>query len=98
MPAPDEFRLEPTEIRGSDVLEHELKSFEHHLLIADISPDHRARLRALRRHRGIRSARSKRRGKLAQPDPGVGNPTENIYGLLTTKVTFKEGRIVIDKR
>ena len=27
-----------------------------------------------------------------------GNPTQNIYELLTTKVVFKEGRLVIDNR
>ena len=27
-----------------------------------------------------------------------GNPTQNIYELLTTKVVFKEGKLVIDNR
>ena len=37
-------------------------------------------------------------GKRADIILQSGNPTENIYGLLTNKLTMKDGRIVIDKR
>ena len=37
-------------------------------------------------------------GKLADIILLSGNPLENIYGLLTTKVVIKGGRVVVDKR
>ena len=78
------------------VLEHELKSFSIVFSMADI-------------HRiiGINSARfvglqdqvgSLEVGKLADIILLSGNPTQNIFEMLTTKVVFKEGRMVIDKR
>jgi imidazolonepropionase-like amidohydrolase len=78
------------------VMEHELKSFSIVFSMADIH-----------RIMGPNSARfvnmenqigTLERGKFADIILLSGNPTENIYGLLTTKVTFKEGRMVIDKR
>jgi imidazolonepropionase-like amidohydrolase len=78
------------------VMEHELKSFSIIFSMADIH-----------RIMGPNSARfvgmdnqigTLERGKFADVILLSGNPTENIYGLLTTKVVFKEGRMVIDKR
>jgi imidazolonepropionase-like amidohydrolase len=37
-------------------------------------------------------------GKLADIILLSGNPLENIYGLLTTKVVIKGGKVVVDKR
>ena len=37
-------------------------------------------------------------GKFADIILLSGNPTLNIYEMLTTKVVFKEGRLVIDNR
>ena len=37
-------------------------------------------------------------GKRADIILQSGDPTANIYGLLTTKLTMKDGRIVIDQR
>jgi imidazolonepropionase-like amidohydrolase len=37
-------------------------------------------------------------GKRADITLQSGNATENIYGLLSNKLTMKDGRIVIDKR
>jgi imidazolonepropionase-like amidohydrolase len=37
-------------------------------------------------------------GKRADITLQSGNPIENIYGLLSNKLTMKDGRIVIDKR
>jgi imidazolonepropionase-like amidohydrolase len=37
-------------------------------------------------------------GKLADILLLDGNPTQNIYEMLKTKVVLKEGRIVVDKR
>jgi imidazolonepropionase-like amidohydrolase len=37
-------------------------------------------------------------GKLADILLLDGNPTLNIYEMLTTKVVLKEGKVVIDKR
>jgi imidazolonepropionase-like amidohydrolase len=78
------------------VMEHELKSFSIIFSMPDIH-----------RIMGPNSARfvgmedqigTLERGKAADVILLSGNPTENIYGLLTTKVVFREGRMVIDKR
>jgi imidazolonepropionase-like amidohydrolase len=37
-------------------------------------------------------------GKLADIILLSGNPVENIYGMLTTKLVLKEGRVLVDKR
>jgi imidazolonepropionase-like amidohydrolase len=78
------------------VLEHELKSFSIVFSMPDI-------------HRiiGVNSARyvgmeneigTIETNKLADIILLSGNPTENIYEMLTTKVVFKGGRLVIDNR
>lgn len=78
------------------VLEHELKSFSIVFSMADI---HRimgpnsARFVGMENEIGTLEV-----GKRADIILQSGNPTENIYGLLTNKLTMKDGRIVIDKR
>lgn len=78
------------------VLEHELKSFSIVFSMADI---HRimgpnsARFVGMESEIGTLEA-----GKRADIILQSGNPTENIYGLLTNKLTMKDGRIVIDRR
>ena len=78
------------------VLEHELKSFSIVFSMADI---HRimgpnsARFVGMENEIGTLDV-----GKRADIILQSGNPTENIYGLLTNKLTMKDGRIVIDKR
>jgi imidazolonepropionase-like amidohydrolase len=37
-------------------------------------------------------------GKLADIILIDGNPMQNIYEMLTTKVVLKEGKVVVDKR
>jgi imidazolonepropionase-like amidohydrolase len=78
------------------VLEHELKSFSIVFSMADI---HRiigpnsARYVGMEKEIGTLEA-----GKLADIILLSGDPTDNIYGMLTTKVVLKEGRVVVDKR
>jgi len=78
------------------VLEHELKSFSIVFSMADI---HRiigpnaARFVGMADQIGTLEA-----GKLADIILIDGNPTQNIYEMLKTKVVLKEGRIVVDKR
>ncbi len=78
------------------VLEHELKSFSIVFSMTDI---HRimgpnsARFVGMEDEIGTLEA-----GKLADIILLAGDPTANIYGMLTTQVVLKEGRIVVDKR
>jgi hypothetical protein len=78
------------------VLEHELKSFSIVFSMADI---HRiigpnaARFVGMADQIGTLEA-----GKLADIILLDGDPTKNIYEMLTTKVVLKEGKIVVDKR
>ncbi|MGE0446358.1 MAG: amidohydrolase family protein [Vicinamibacterales bacterium] len=78
------------------VLEHELKSFSIVFSMADI---HRimgpnsARFVGMESEIGTLEA-----GKRADIILQSGDPTENIYGLLSVKLTMKDGRIVIDER
>ncbi|MGB7220011.1 MAG: amidohydrolase family protein, partial [Vicinamibacterales bacterium] len=78
------------------VLEHELKSFSIIFSMADI---HRIIGPNSARYVGMEAqVGTLERGKFADLILLSGNPTESIYGMLTTKVVFKEGRMVIDKR
>ena len=78
------------------VMEHELKSFSIVFSMADI---HRIMGPNSARFVGMENQiGTLERGKFADVILLSGNPTENIYGLLTTKAVFKEGRMVIDKR
>ncbi len=78
------------------VLEHELKSFSIVFSMADI---HRiigpnaARFVGMADQIGTLEP-----GKLADIILLDGDPTKNIYEMLTTKVVLKEGKIVVDKR
>jgi imidazolonepropionase-like amidohydrolase len=78
------------------VLEHELKSFSIVFSMADI---HRiigpnaARFVGMADRIGTLEP-----GKLADIILIDGNPTLNIYEMLKTKVVFKEGRVVVDRR
>jgi hypothetical protein len=78
------------------VLEHELKSFSIVFSMADI---HRiiglnaARYVGMADQIGTLEA-----GKLADIILLEGDPTKNIYEMLTTKVVLKEGKVVVDKR
>jgi imidazolonepropionase-like amidohydrolase len=78
------------------VLEHELKSFSIVFSMTDI---HRimgpngARFVGMEDEIGTLEA-----GKLADIILLSGDPTENIYGMLTTEVVLKEGQVVVDKR
>ena len=78
------------------VLEHELKSYSIVFSMADI---HRiiglnaARYVGMEDQIGTLEA-----GKLADIILLDGDPTENIYGMLTTQVVLKEGEVVVDKR
>ena len=78
------------------VLEHELKSFSIVFSMTDI---HRiigpnsARFVGMEDEIGTLEA-----GKLADIILLDGDPTENIYGMLTTTVVLKEGRVVVDQR
>ena len=78
------------------VLEHELKSFSIVFSMADlhrIMGPNSARYVGMENEIGTLEV-----GKRADIILQSGNPTENIYGLLSTKLTMKDGRIVIDKR
>ena len=78
------------------VLEHELKSYSIVFSMADI---HRiiglnaARYVGMEDQIGTLEA-----GKLADIILLDGDPTENIYGMLTTQVVLKEGEVVVDRR
>lgn len=78
------------------VLEHELKSYSIVFSMADI---HRiiglnaAKYVGMEDQIGTLEA-----GKLADIILLDGDPTENIYGMLTTQVVLKEGEVVVDKR
>jgi hypothetical protein len=78
------------------VLEHELKSLTVVFSMADI---HRimgpnsARYVGMEKEIGTLEA-----GKLADIILLDGNPTQNIYEMLKTKVVVKEGKVVVDKR
>jgi imidazolonepropionase-like amidohydrolase len=78
------------------VLEHELKSFN---IVFSMSDIHRimgpnsARFVGMESEIGTLEA-----GKRADIILQSGDPTENIYGLLSNKLTMKDGKIVIDKR
>jgi imidazolonepropionase-like amidohydrolase len=78
------------------VLEHELKSYSVMFSMQDIF-----------RIIGINTARylnmedqigSIEPGKLADIILVEGNPLENIYPMLRTKVVLKSGKVVVDKR
>lgn len=78
------------------VLEHELKSFSIMFSMRDIfeimGPN-------TAKYVGLGDQiEALEPGKLADIILLSGDPLENIYGLLTTKVVFKGGRIVVDKR
>ena len=78
------------------VLEHELKSFSIVFSMADIHKiigPNAARYVGMENEIGTLEV-----GKLADIILLSGNPTENIYGMLTTRVVLKEGRVVVDKR
>jgi imidazolonepropionase-like amidohydrolase len=78
------------------VLEHELKSFSIVFSMADIHKiigPNSARYVGMEKEIGTLEA-----GKLADIVLLSGDPTDNIYGMLTAKVVLKEGRIVVDKR
>ncbi|OFW28239.1 MAG: hypothetical protein A3G76_04640 [Acidobacteria bacterium RIFCSPLOWO2_12_FULL_65_11] len=78
------------------VLEHELKSFSIIFSMPDI---HRIIGPNSARYVGMEAQiGTLERGKFADLILLSGNPTENIYGMLTTSVVFREGRMVIDKR
>jgi imidazolonepropionase-like amidohydrolase len=87
-----------TDQNGDDlvVLEHELKSFSIVFSMADI---HRiigpnaARFVGMADQIGTLET-----GKLADVILLDGDPTKNVYEMLTTKVVLKAGRIVVDKR
>ena len=78
------------------VLEHELKSFGIVFSMTDI---HRimgpnsARFVGMEDEIGTLEA-----GKLADILLLSGDPTDNIYGMLTTEVVLKQGTVVVDKR
>jgi hypothetical protein len=78
------------------VLEHELKSFNIVFSMADIARimgPNSARFVGMENEIGTLEV-----GKRADITLQSGNATENIYGLLSNKLTMKDGRIVIDKR
>jgi imidazolonepropionase-like amidohydrolase len=78
------------------VLEHELKSFSIVFSMADIARimgPNSARFVGMANEIGTLEA-----GKRADIILQSGDPTYSIYGLLTNKLTMKDGRIVIDKR
>jgi imidazolonepropionase-like amidohydrolase len=78
------------------VLEHELKSFSIVFSMADIHKiigPNAARYVGMEKEIGTLET-----GKLADIILLSGDPTDNIYGMLTTKVVLKEGKVVLDKR
>jgi imidazolonepropionase-like amidohydrolase len=78
------------------VLEHELKSFSIVFSMADIHKimgPNSARFVGMADQIGTLDV-----GKLADIILLSGNPVENIYGMLTTKLVLKEGRVLVDKR
>ena len=78
------------------VLEHELKSFSIVFSMRDIHQimgPNSARYVGMEDEIGTLEI-----GKLADIILLSGDPTRNIYGMLTTTVTLREGRIVADKR
>ena len=78
------------------VLEHELKSFSIVFSMADI---HRIIGANAARYVGMADQiGTLEAGKLADIVLLSGDPTDNIYGMLTTKVVMKEGKVVVDKR
>jgi imidazolonepropionase-like amidohydrolase len=78
------------------VLEHELKSFS---IVFSMSDIHRimgpnsAKFVGMENQIGTLEP-----NKFADVILLSGNPTQNIYEMLTTKVVFKEGKLVIDNR
>ena len=78
------------------VLEHELKSYSIVFSMADI---HRLMGPNSARYVGMADQiGTLEAGKLADIILIDGNPTQNIYEMLKTKVVLKEGKIVVDKR
>ena len=78
------------------VLEHELKSFSIVFSMADI---HRIMGPNSARYVGMADQiGTLETGKLADIILIDGNPTLNIYEMLKTKVVFREGKIVVDRR
>ncbi|MEQ1759232.1 MAG: amidohydrolase family protein [Vicinamibacterales bacterium] len=78
------------------VLEHELKSFS---IVFSMSDIHRIMGPNSARFVGMESEiGTLETGKRADIILQSGDATENIYGLLSNKLTMKDGRIVIDKR
>ncbi len=78
------------------VLEHELKSFSIVFSMRDIFQimgPNSAKFVGLENEIGTLQP-----GKQADIILLSGNPTENIYGLLTNKVTILGGKVVVDKR
>jgi imidazolonepropionase-like amidohydrolase len=78
------------------VLEHELKSFSIMFSMADIfkimGPNSAAYVGMADQIGTLEN------GKLADIILLDGNPLENIYGMLKTKVVLKGGKVVVDKR
>src|SRR5688572_4236791 len=78
------------------VLEHELKSYSVMFSMADI---HRIIGPNAARYVGMADQiGTLEPGKLADIILLDGNPTQNIYEMLKTKVVLKEGTVVVDKR
>jgi imidazolonepropionase-like amidohydrolase len=78
------------------VLEHELKSFSIVFSMADI---HRIMGPNSARFVGMESEiGTLEPGKIADIILIDGNPTENIYEMLKTKVVLRDGKILVDKR
>ena len=78
------------------VLEHELKSFSIVFSMTDIHQimgPNSARFINMEDDLGTIEP-----GKLADIILQAGDPTENIYGMLTNMVTIVGGEIVVDKR
>jgi imidazolonepropionase-like amidohydrolase len=78
------------------VLEHELKSYSIVFSMADIHQimgPNSARYVGMEDEIGTLEV-----GKLADIILLTGDPTENIYGMLTTTVVLKGGEVVVDKR
>jgi imidazolonepropionase-like amidohydrolase len=87
-----------TDQNGADVvvLEHELKSYSIVFSMADI---HRIIGPNAARYVGMADQIGTiEPGKLADIILIDGNPMQNIYEMLKTKVVLKEGKVVVDKR